>query len=583
MTATETTSIAREPAAMAASTLCEAFQLTAAERSQQVALRAFGSDVEVTWGEYARRVRAIAAGLHGIGVRRGDTVALMLTNRPEFHLVDTAAFHLGATPFSIYNSSSVEQAEYLFTNAGNTVVVCEQALLPIITQARRSVPALEHVVVIDADVDGTITLADLEAAAVKPFDFEAAWRAVQPQDVLTLIYTSGTTGSPKGVQLTHANMIAEIRGIDAVLPTTPGGRHVSWAPSAHISDRMLAYYGAAITFGATVTSVADQRQLAAALAEVHPTTWVAVPLVWEKLMAALVAGGVSDPAAMPEQARAQVRAKLGLDEAEWMASGSAPIPEDVLRFYLDLGLPICEVWGMSELSCFATINPPHDIRIGTVGKAMPGVELALLDDGELLARGDIVMKGYRGDPERTAEALDADGWIHTGDVAVIDADGYVRIVDRKKELIISSAGKNMSPANIEQKLKASSALIGQAICIGDRRPYNVALLTIDPDAAARFAADHGCSADPAHMRQRADVQAEIARGIDAANVRLSRVEQIKNFQILDVDWQPGEDELTPTMKLKRKPIHAKYAAQIEALYTPGPQVPRESDPPDGIG
>lgn len=563
MTTTEapsTQAAPAKPAALGAATMCEAFQTTAAERGDQVALRAFGSEATLTWTRYAERVRSIAAGLHGCGVRAGDTVALLMTNRPEFFLVDMAAVHLGAVPFSVYATFSPDQIAHLLTNAEARVVVVDEALTGVVKQARASAPGVERVFTAER-------LAELEA--VEPgegFDFDAGWRAVGPDDVLTLIYTSGTTGHPKGVQLTHANMMAEVRMADAVLPATPGGRATSYLPSAHIADRWLAYYHASTVFGADTTCIADIKQVAAALPGVRPTIWGAVPRVWEKIMAALQAGGITDPSVLGEETKAAVRAKIGLDRVEWLVSGAAAIPGDVLRFFLDLGLPICELWGMSEVSCCAVVNPPDDIRIGTVGKALPGIELSLLDDGELLLRGATVMKGYRNDPERTAEVLDADGWLHTGDVATIDDDGYVTIVDRKKELIINAGGKNMSPANIEQELKVSSGLIGQAVCIGDDRRYNVALLTIDPDAAAKFAADHGCSADPAELREREDVQQEIARGVEAANAKLSRVEQIKRYTVLEFDWLPGGDELTPTMKLKRRPIDAKYAERIEALY-----------------
>jgi long-subunit acyl-CoA synthetase (AMP-forming) len=239
----------------------------------------------------------------------------------------------------------------------------------------------------------------------------------------------------------------------------------------------------------------------------------------------------------------------------------------VLEFFAALGLPICEVWGMSETSLIATINPQDAIRIGTVGVPLPGVELSLADDGELLVRGPIVMRGYRNDPERTAETIDADGWLHTGDIAEIDADGYVRIVDRKKELIINSAGKNMSPANIENKLKASCPLIGSAIAIGDRRPYNTALIVLDPVAAASFAAAHGlAAATAAELAAEPAIQAEVQAGVERANASLSRVEQIKRHTLLAEEWQPGGEELTPTMKLRRKPIAAKYAAAIDAMY-----------------
>jgi long-chain acyl-CoA synthetase len=542
---THTVQTSPAPRALGATTLCEAFQITAAELPDQVALRTVGGETEITFGEYAERVRRLAAGLSALGIGRGDTVAMMLTNRPEFHLVDTATFHLGATPFSVYNTSSPEQISYLFSNAENRVVVCERQFLDAIRAA--DVPSVQHVFVVD---DGG--LGDIEAAGDPDFDFEAAWRAVTPDDVLTLIYTSGTTGPPKGVETTHANMMSECVGCAAVLPMSPGGRQTSYLPSAHMADRWASHYYASIVYGATLTSVPDARQVVAALPEVRPTAWGAVPRIWEKMKAGLEAKGVADPSVLPEEQKAGVRAALGLDQAEWLISGAAPIPTEVLEYFLALGLPICELWGMSELSCCATINPPDDIRIGTVGKAIPGVELKLLDDGELLVGGGLVMKGYRRDPDKTAEAVDGDGWLHTGDVAEIDDDGYVRIVDRKKELIINAAGKNMSPANIEQRLKAGSPLIGQAICVGDRRPYNVALIVLDPDARAAWPAD--------------DVEAEIARGVEEANGHLSRVEQIKRFAVLPVDWEPGGDELTPTMKLKRKPIHAKYAAEIEALY-----------------
>ncbi|MFN8174400.1 MAG: AMP-dependent synthetase/ligase [Solirubrobacteraceae bacterium] len=553
------------PAALDAATLCEAFQATAAERPDQVALRTPGGGVEITFAEYAERVRAIAAGLAALGVGRGDTVALMLTNRPEFNLVDTAALHLGATPFSVYNTSSPEQIAHLLGNAASRVAVCERAFLGAIASA--AAPRLEHLVLVDGDEEGTMSLADLEARGEDGFDLAAAGRAVEPGDVATLIYTSGTTGPPKGVQLTHHNVMEECRSIAAVMPTEPGGRITSYLPSAHVADRVVCYAYPSLVHGFTVTSVADPRRIAAALPEVRPTAWGSVPRVWEKLKAALESGGVIDPAPLPEEAKAAVRAKLGLDQATWLVSGAAPIPVEVLEYFDGLGLPICELWGMSELSCVATINPPEDIRIGTVGKPLPGVELRLLDDGELLVRSPIVMAGYRGQPEKTAETIDPDGWLSTGDIAEIDDDGYVRIVDRKKELIINAAGKNMSPANIEQRLKSSSPLIGQAICIGDARPYNVALLVLDPDACAKWASEHGLAdAAPSTIRAHEAAGAEIARGVEAANGHLSRVEQIKRFAVLPVDWEPGGDELTPTMKLKRRPIHDKYAADIEELY-----------------
>jgi long-subunit acyl-CoA synthetase (AMP-forming) len=241
---------------------------------------------------------------------------------------------------------------------------------------------------------------------------------------------------------------------------------------------------------------------------------------------------------------------------------------EVLEYFIALGVPVVELWGMSELSCIATVNPPDRIKVGTVGPPLPGVEVELAADGELLCRGPIRMPGYRGDPDKTAEAIDDDGWLHTGDIAEIDDDGYVTIVDRKKELIINAAGKNMSPANIEARLKTATPLIGQACAVGDRRPYNVALLVLDPDAASKWAAERGLEdASAASLANDEGVALEVARAVEDANSHLSRVEQIKQHVILPTDWQPGGDELTPTMKLKRKPILEKYAAEIERLYT----------------
>ncbi|HEV2814975.1 MAG TPA: AMP-binding protein [Solirubrobacteraceae bacterium] len=542
------------PRALTATTLCEAFQITASERPDQPAVRAVGGAGELTFSQLRDRVRMIAAGLAGLGVRRGDTVALMMLNRPEFHACDLGALHLGAIPFSIYNTSAPEQIAYLFENAGNGVVITERMFAPAIAAAGFD----GHVVLVDGGADdGATSLDELMAGGEEGFDFEAAWRALGPDDLLTLIYTSGTTGPPKGVQLTHRNLLSMMRGFRALVGASSGGRIVSFLPSAHIADRWASHYQSLCCEGFTVTSVADPRQVVAALPEVRPTLWGAVPRVWEKLKAALEAQGVTDPGAMPEEARAAIRAKLGLDAVERSIIGAAPTPVEVLEFFDALGLPILEVWGMSETSAISTCNPPGAPRFGTCGVALPGVELRIADDGELLVRGEHVMTGYRGDPQRTAETFTDDGWLMTGDVGEIDADGYLRIVDRKKELIINAAGKNMSPANIESRLKAAHPLIGQACVVGDGRPYNVALLVLDPDVSGG--------------RSAGEFSEEVAGAVAEANSHLSRVEQVKRYVVLDAEWMPGGDELTPTMKLKRKPIAAKYASEIEALYAAPPQ------------
>ncbi len=579
------------PRALGAATMCEAFQLTATEWAEGPALRLKDSDYEASWGDYADAVRKRAAGLAALGVTRGDTVGFMLVNRPALHLTDAAAMHLGATCFSVYNTSSPEQIEYLVRDAENRVIVTEQGFLDTVLAAKERVETLEHVVVVDGEApEGTISIDELEAIGEPAFDFEAAWRAVEPADVLCLIYTSGTTGPPKGVQLTHANMVAVWRACDEVQPTAPGGRMISFLPSAHIADRWAGLY-AQMIYGSCVYCCPDPRQMVAYSIEVKPTVWGGVPRIWEKLKAAIEVGIAAQPdeakrdatvAAIElgrRRARAQmdggvpaeleaewqradeqvlsgIRAMLGLDQVESFVVGAAPTPPEVLEFFLALGIEIRETWGMSETTAITTLNPPGGVRVGTVGPPIPNTEVKLAEDGEVMVRGPQVMAGYRNMPEKTAEALSEDGWLLTGDIGEFDEAGYLRIVDRKKELIINAAGKNMSPANIEAKLKAASTLIAHAVAIGDNRPYNVALIALDPESLAARGVEAGDSA----------VADEIAQAVEAANARLSRVEQIKRYELLSGEWVPGGEELTPTMKLKRRPIERKYEAEIEALY-----------------
>jgi len=601
MSVTATQRVASGASTAEPSTLCAAFQATVTAHPDLVALRTADGHTELTFAEYGERVRRIAAGLSALGVRRGDRVALMMTNRPEFHLVDTAVIHLGATPFSVYATSPPEQISYLLENAGNEIVVVEEQFLSSVLAARGRSGQPASIVCIDAAPAGTITLDSLESRGRSDFDFESAWRAVEPADVLTLIYTSGTTGPPKGVELTHANMMAQCRAVAKVLPMRPGARMTSYLPAAHIADRWSSHYNS-LVFGIQVTSVPDARQIAAALRDVRPTIWGAVPRVVEKLKAALEAGIAAEPdearrsavqtalerateKVRLEQARepvpaelasavqaaeqsvlAPLREKIGLDQVEWVVIGAAPMPRAVHEFLLALGLPITETYGMSECSCCVTITSPGEARIGSVGRALDCVELALAEDGELLVRGETVMRGYRAQPQKTAEVIDGHGWLHTGDICTIE-DGYVRIVDRKKELIINAAGKNMSPANIEQELKSADPLIGQAAVIGDARPFNVALLVLDPDIAAATAqALKLKDSSVGSLARDTRVIERIATAVQAANSRLARVEQIKRYQLLDAEWMPGGDELTPTMKLKRRPIDEKYAATIDALY-----------------
>jgi len=530
------------PPGLAAPTMAQAFLRTIAWRGDAVALRTPDGSTQVRYDELLDVMGAIAAALTAHGVSPGDTVGLMLANRPEFHLIDGAAMLMGATPFSVYNTSPPEQLAFVIGDAGARIMLVESRFVPVIEAATRLGLDLDQIVVVDDDQQWSNFL-----ASGGGFDIEAAAAAVRPDDLVTLIYTSGTTGPPKGVELSHANVISMLRSVHDAWRLTPGGRLLSYLPHAHIADRWASQYTGLMTYGASVTDVAELAALIPATMQVRPTFWGGVPRVWEKLKAALQAGAFG-----PLDDPARIRRVLGFDETELFVIGAAPTTRDVLEFFIGLGIEICEAWGMSETTGVGAINRPGEARIGSVGKPIPGTDVKLAEDGELLFRGANIMARYRNNPVKTAEAVDAEGWLHTGDVARIDDDGYVWIVDRKKELIINSAGKNMSPVNIESQLKAAGPLIGQACVFGDGRPYNVALLVLDAECALD-------ANDPATVTA---VQHEV----DVANSQLSRVEQVKRFALLSDEWLPGGDELTPTMKLKRRPIAEKYAATVEALY-----------------
>src|SRR5215212_9614393 len=514
-----------EVKALKESTICGAFQVTASEFPDRIAIRTKGDEMSMTWSAYNDKVKALAAGLAGLGLKRGDTIGVMLNNRPEFHWVDAAAMHLGATPYSVYNTYSPEQIEYLVSDAQNAIVVTEQAYLDTVMKVKEACGSVEHVISVDGG-EGTLSLDDVEAKAADGFDFEATWKAVDPDDVLTLIYTSGTTGPPKGVQITHANVLAAGRSFDKIIKFPDGARVVSYLPMAHIAERSCSHY-LPMEFGFSTTCCPDARQVVGYLPDVRPSWFFSVPRIYEKLKAAIEAGiaheqdeqkkqasqwaidvglkkvraeqsGEEVPAELAgeyakadEMVLSKIREKLGLDQLEALNVGAAPTPREVIEFYHALGLPLAELWGMSETCGAGCCNRPEKIKIGTVGPAAPGVEIKLAEDGELLMRSGVVMKGYRNLDGKTREALDDDGWLHTGDIAEVDDEGFVKIVDRKKELIINAAGKNMSPANIEAEVKTASPLIGQAICIGDQRPFNVALITLDPDVAPGFAQQNG--------------------------------------------------------------------------------------------
>ncbi len=580
----------------AAANFPAAFQATVERLGDAVAVR--DRERGLSWNELRSQAAAVAGGLAALGLGRGDAVALMLNNRIEFFPSDLGVSTLGGAPFSIYQTASPEQIAYVCGDAGIKIAIVEKMFLE--TFERAEIPALEHLIVLDGD-GGTMSYEQL-LATDPGFDDAAAAASVGLDDILTLIYTSGTTGPPKGVELTHRNLLGLVSSVDDLLALPESGSKViSWLPAAHIAERGAHYY-MPMTKGVEVAVCPDPRTIIEFLPTVRPTWFFAVPRVWEKLRAGLEAMLAALPdeqrvpaekgieaaiekvrleqrgeqvpaeiaaaaAAGEEQMFAGLRAHLGLDELVAVNVGAAPTPVEVLEFFHAIGIPISELWGMSETSGVATVNPPDRVKIGTVGPPAPGVEVRLADDGEVEVRGPLIMRGYRNMAEKTAETIDGEGWLATGDIGELDEDGYLRIVDRKKELIINAAGKNMSPAGIEAHLKASSPLIGQAIAIGDARPYNVALIVLDPEFVPGWADKQGIEGDGlAALAEDERVRAAVGEAVDAANAKMSRVEQIKKFKLLGDEWLPGGDELTPTMKLKRKPINDKYGDEIEALY-----------------
>ena len=574
--------------------MLDAFLISASRQPDEVAVRELHGE-QMTWSEYVDRVARFAGGLAALGVGPGDRVVLMLRNRLEFHIADVAAVALHATPISIYNSSSPEQITYLVNHCKAQVAIVEAGeFAERVLAASGDCPLLRSVVVLGDAPQGTVDWD--RVAAGEPVDLAAAAEAIDPDSLLTVIYTSGTTGPPKGVMISHANVVAATGALTHYTgrEIDDGRCLISYLPMAHVAERMVSHYHQ-MRRGGTVVPLADLNQLLGYLAEVHPDALFGPPRVWEKLVAGIkaqVAGRDEETQArfgealqigrQVQQLRARgeeptgelaetwsfvdamvfapIRAAVGLDKVEFVFSGAAPVPAEIIDFLRDIGLPMSEVYGMSE-NCGGMTWEPFLVRPGRVGRAYPGVEVITAEDGEVLCRGPIVFSGYLDDPERTAEALDADGWLHTGDIGEFDEDGYLKIVDRKKELIITAGGKNVSPANVESVLK-TVPLVGQAMAIGDAKPYLVALLTLDPDSvAARFPGRplSEVAADP-------EVAKEIAEQVAAANDRLSRVEQPRRITILDEEWLPDSDFLTPTMKLKRRGVLQAYGDVVEAMY-----------------
>jgi long-subunit acyl-CoA synthetase (AMP-forming) len=592
--------------ALAQPSLSAAFLAQAATSPGRVALRAFGSPRRLTMSEWSARATAVAGGLVRLGVRPGDRVALLLRTCMEFHIADMGAMLAGAVPFSLYVTSPVSQLEEIIQNGQPCVLITEAALAGKARELAHACPVIEHLVVVEAGAAerGELSLAALAALSPDDFDVQAAAAAAGRDDICTLVYTSGTTGPPKGVQFRHGGMLDCLDSIRQRFATSERDRAISYLPMAHVAERIFGHY-AAFVYGYEVTSLADLSQLGAALREVRPTRFFGVPRIYEKLLAGLhqavaaapdrdrlqaaltarlsrvqaqqaewaatpVAGGPHAAAGTDDRSELELLRPLaaltGLEQAHFLAVAGAPSSPEMLAELTAFGLPINEFYGSSE-TIIVTCSPPDRIRLGTVGTPLAGARLRLGEDGEILIAGPTITPGYYRDQERTAEALEPDGWFHTGDIGARDDDGYLRIVDRKKALIINSFGKNMSPANIEQAIKGGQPLISQVRVVGDRRPYNVALIILDRDGVAGFARDHELAETAFEkLTGHPEVLGAVAAAVEAGNQRLSRPEQIRRYQVLDHDWPLGGEQLTPTAKVKRGEVAVQYQAVIDGLY-----------------
>jgi long-chain acyl-CoA synthetase len=592
---------------VAGQTFASRWLQTVAEHGSRVALRSRDGDgwAELTYDDLAHRVAEAATGLRALGVRPGDRVVLMMRNIPEFHIVDLAVVFCGATPVSIYNSSPPDQVAYLAGHCHAKAAVVEDAgFLERFTTVRDQLPDLEHIVALAgaeavAGRPGAEGVVGPEALSGNdPADLAGSLDLLSPESLATIIYTSGTTGPPKGVMLTHRNIVWTAQGYLDLLNVEPVGfRAVSYLPMAHIAERMSGHYLAGLG-GYEVTTCPDPAQVATYLREVHPQTLFGVPRVWEKIHAGVQAALSADPdakarfdqavevaapiverrtagtataedeatwAALDEAAFAQVRALVGLDAVEFAVTGAAPIPAQLIRWYRAIGVPMSEIYGLSETTGPMTWEP-YAVKAGSVGRAFPGVEVVLADDGEVCCRGGNVFAGYLDDPVRTAEALEADGTFHSGDIGAFDDEGYLRIIDRKKELIITAGGKNVSPANLEAALKTIPP-VGQACAIGDGRPFVSALLVLDPEVTPGWARSLGVEGGSlAEIAADPRVVAAIDRAVAEVMAGFNQAERVKKVTILSQDWMPDSEELTPTSKLKRRGIHGKYADRIEAMY-----------------
>ena len=608
MATREAPSRAREPAACRLSTNARTLGemvLRAGEKHAGIALRQGRGDhvTELSYPALARSARDVARGLIALGIGPGDHVAILANTRPEWTVVDMAAFCAGAVVVPIYHTNSPEECQYVLAHAGARVVFCEDpAQLAKVQSVRDACPDLGEAILIEGRADGAITLDELRARGdeVPEETVDERVAAVSPDDVATLIYTSGTTGPPKGCVLTHENFLAAMRDYQERLDLLREGIPIvffMFLPLAHSLARIVEVL--VLDVGGTLAFWEGRpEELLADLREARPTYLPSVPRIFEKIYTAAHSGVAEQSRAKrlvfewaittgrrvrrAQRAGRPVRRDLAWQHRladrlvltkvrdlfggriEVACTGAAPIAKEVLEFFDACGVLVLEGWGMTETAAAGAINTVEELRFGTVGRPLPSAELRVAEDGELLMRGPMVFRGYFRDDEATQETL-ADGWLATGDIAEIDDEGFVSITGRKKELIITSSGKNISPANIENLLK-EHRWISQALVFGDNRPYLVALLTLDAEEAPKLAARLGIDADVATMARDPRVRAVLGEVVDEVNTHLARIEQIKRFEVLEQDLSQAAGELTPTLKIKRAVVHREFADDLSALY-----------------
>lgn len=608
---------------MPAQTIVERFHERVANHPDKVALRYKENGVwrDITWSRYGEMVRRTAKGLLALGFGHGDKISLLSSNRPEWHIADVAAMSIGGATAAIYTTNSPEQVAYIAGHSDSKVAFVENPeQLEKILKMRSELPLLKKVVVFeryqgDADADFVITYQDFLALGdpVPDSRYDEARRTVKPEDLGTFVYTSGTTGPPKAVQLTHSNIwwTATHSEQHIAISDPENARALSYLPLSHIAERMISHY-LQIYYGCTTWFAESIDTLLADLQACRPTYFFGVPRVWEKFHAGITGklaaadpndrkvklakkaidlgrqiteleqeavrkGGKMSEARIPVGLKLRhalldklvlhkVRAAIGLDQCTLPLSAAAPLSPELIWFFHSIGIKIAEGYGQSEDNGPTTWNPPDAIKIGTVGTAFPELELKIAEDGEILVRGGNVTPGYYKDEKATRELIDDEGWMHSGDVGELDEHGYLKITDRKKDIIITAGGKNIAPQEIENRLKARSPLISQVVVIGDKRPFLTALVTLDEEKAPAWAKEQGIEGPLAEIAHHERTLKEIEGAVNEVNQTLAKVEGIKKFRVLERDFLQEENEITPTMKVKRKQINDIYAEVIEGLY-----------------